>query len=222
VHNIQRKILAKLLYAESLNYAQMRPERVESNHFAYHLDQLVKAKIVGKKDKAYFLTSEGLAFVDRMSQEKMVDRVQPHIITAIDLTTPDGKTLLFQRNFQPYMNLIGFPLGKLHYSEPVQVAAVRELEEKTGLTNIPLTHRGMVYVQASMKKVVIGRVLYHVFHAEVAEELPTVTPANRGETYWADHRALDSTKLMPGFLRIKELLQTSPHELFFDEISVKL
>ena len=80
----------------------------------------------------------------------------------------------------------------------------------------------MVYVQASSKRVVIGRVLYHVFHGEVSDELATVTPENRGETYWADHTTLAPKQCMPGFLRIKELLSAYPDELFFDEISAKL
>ncbi|HSX43404.1 MAG TPA: NUDIX domain-containing protein [Candidatus Saccharimonadales bacterium] len=222
MHVIQRKILGKLLYASSLGYAQLRPAGVESNHFAYHLEQLVKTKLVGKKDKAYFLAPQGLAYVDRMSQGKMVERMQPHIVTAVDITTPGGKTLVFKRNFQPYFHLIGFPSGKLHYEEPILDAAVRELAEKTALTDIPLKHRGMVYIQAATKGVTIGRVLYHIFHAEVAEELPVSTPELRGETYWADHRALDPADCMPGFLHLKELLQENSDTLFFEEISTKL
>lgn len=210
------------MYAESLHYAQLRPERVESNHFAYHLEQLVKTKFVDKKGKAYCLAPEGLAYVDRMSQAKMIERLQPHIVTAIDLTTSDGKTLLFKRNFQPYIHQVGLPLGKLHYTEQVEQAAVRELEEKTGIKDIGLQHRGVVYIQASMKRVVIGRVLYHVFHADVSQALPTVTPEDRGETYWANHRSLQESELMPGFLRIKELLAGNPDELFFDEIQINL
>ena len=221
MHHIQAKILKKLLYVPESNYAGLRPDKVESNHFAYHLEQLLKAGLIEKQEKVYCLTPAGLAYIDRLSHGKMTDRLQPHIVAAIDLTTPDGKTLLFKRNFQPYLYLAGFPLGKTHYEELVADAAARELEEKTGLTGIPLTHRGMVYIQASQGGTTIGRVLYHVFHGDVLSELATVTPPERGECFWADHRTLEPAALMPGFLRVKELL-ASGERLFFDEIYAQL
>jgi hypothetical protein len=143
VHHIQRKILGKLLYAEMLSYSQARPAGVESNHFAYHLDQLVRDDIVTKEGKWYLLSPKGLALVDRMSQEKMVERLQPHILTMSKVTDPQGNTLLFRRGFQPYIHLLGFPLGKIHMEESVQAAAERELREKTGLEGSMLTQRGI-------------------------------------------------------------------------------
>ncbi|HSX31358.1 MAG TPA: NUDIX hydrolase [Candidatus Saccharimonadales bacterium] len=221
MHHIQAKILQKLLYVQGSNYAGLRPDKVESNHFAYHLEQLLKVGLLEKHDKSYRLTATGLAYIDRLSQGRMTDRLQPHIVTAIDLTTPDGQTLLFKRSFQPYLHLIGFPLGKMHYEEPIADAAVRELNEKTGLTGIPLTHRGVVYIQAMQGNATTGRVLYHVFHADVAEQLPATAPAERGECFWADHRSLAPEQLMPGFLRVKELLAVND-DLFFEEIAAQI
>jgi ADP-ribose pyrophosphatase YjhB (NUDIX family) len=221
MHHIQAKILRKLLYASTLHYAAMRPDSVESNHFAYHLEQLLKAGLVRKTGKDYSLSPQGLAYVDRLSQTKMTNRLQPHIITAIDLTTPTGETLLFKRHFQPYLRLAGFPLGKLHYEEPVLEGAVRELAEKTGLRGIPLQHRGMAYIQARSEGITIGHVLYHVFHGEAPVPLPTTTPHERGECFWADYHTIDPALLMPGFLGVKELLATSTN-LFFEEIIADL
>ncbi|HSX05179.1 MAG TPA: NUDIX hydrolase [Candidatus Saccharimonadales bacterium] len=221
MHYIQAKILQRLLYVAETNYADLRPEGIESNLFAYHLEQLLKDKMIAKVGKAYRLSPRGLAYIDRLSHTKMADRLQPHIVTAIDVVAASGETLLFKRNFQPYLYLLGFPLGKLHYEEPVIVAARRELEEKTGLLNLPLVHRGMVYIQASQEGTTIGRVLYHVFHADIPVPLPVVAPAARGECVWADYRQLDPACLMPGFLQVKALLETNSN-LFFDEITTEL
>jgi ADP-ribose pyrophosphatase YjhB (NUDIX family) len=109
----------------------------------------------------------------------------------------------------------------MHYDEPVHAAAARELQEKTGLQDIPLTHRGMVYIHASKAGVTIGRVLYHVFHGNAAGELPMITPPDRGECFWGDHTRLQADECMPGFLRIKQLVAES-QGLFFDEISADL
>lgn len=222
VHHIQSKILQKLLYVADSNYAALRPERVESNHFAYHLEQLLKDKLVEKANKRYRLSPQGLAYIDRLSQGKMVHRLQPHIVTAMDITTPDGLTLLFKRNFQPYLHLVGFPLGKVHYEESLMQAAERELQEKTGLTGIPLINRGILYIEARQQGTTISKVLYHVFHAGLPSPLSVASPPERGESFWADHRTLEPAALMPGFTRVKELLAASDDRLFFDEITADL
>lgn len=217
MHHIQRKILNALLYAESLGYAQMRPKGVESNHFSYHLDQLVKDGLVVKHDKQYSLTPNGLQFVDRLSQQKMVDRLQPHIVTAIDITNAAGQTLVYTRRFQPYINRIGFPLGKTHYEEAVETAAIRELTEKTGLTDIPLRHRGMVYLESKIQGVTISKVLYHIFQG-TTEQQPITVDATRGECAWTDHTVLKDQEVMPGFKAIKTLLDGPSDSLFFAEL----
>jgi ADP-ribose pyrophosphatase YjhB (NUDIX family) len=221
MHHIQAKILNKLLYVDSSNYAGMRPEGIESNHYAYHLEQLLREKLVIKNERAYRLSAKGLKVIDRLSHDNMHERLQPHIITAIDLTTSDGKTLLFTRNFQPYIHLTGFPLGKTHIEETVAEAATRELYEKAGLQGIPLVHRGMVYIETKQDGLVISKVLYHVFHGNVDAPLPTKTPAHRGTCQWADYTQLDPTTLMPGFVHIKKLLAASD-QLFFSEITEEL
>ncbi len=221
MHHIQAKILQKLLHAYSLNYAGMRPTGVESNHFAYHLEQLLKEGLIAKEGRVYYLSPAGLAYVDSLSQGKMVTRRQPNISTLIDVTTPDGQTLLFKRNFQPYLHLVGLPLGKLHYEERIADAAARELQEKSGLTGLELAHRGMVYIHVSLADTTITRILCHVFHADVAEALPVSIPPERGEVFWADRTTLDPATFAPGFTRVKELL-SADRGLFFEEIEVTL
>lgn len=218
MHHIQLKILRKLLYSDGGTYAALRPEGVESNHYAYHLEQLIREGLVYKEEKTYRLTADGLALVDRMNPDHLIRRLQPNIVTAIDLTTPDGKTLLFQRKFQPYRGLIGFPMGRLHLDEKILPAAERELSEKTGLEHIPLAHRGMAYVEAKQNDNTVSKMLYHVFHGDVDCELPVRTPENRGTCFWKDVNAIPSECFMPGFRALKQALRESPG-LFFLEIT---
>ena len=216
MHYIQAKILQKLLYANTLKYAEMRPTGIESNHFAYHLTQLLRDGLVVKKDKAYTLGPRGLSYVDRVSQEKMVDRLQPHIVTAIDITNDQGETLLLRRHFQPYIYKLSLPLGKTHYDETIMEAAVRELDEKTGLRDVPLTYRGHVYITSQQSGVTISKILCHVFSGTTSQHVAPKTD-HRGTTLWARIADQPATDFMPGMLRIHQLLQSSS-EPFFDEI----
>lgn len=221
VHYIQAKILKNLLYVESSGYARLRPAGLESNLFAYHLEQLLKDGFVAKIDKTYRLAPRGLALVDRMSQEKMVDRLQPHILTVISITNAKGQTLLYKRGFQPYIHKLGFPLGKTHLEETIQQAAERELYEKTGLQDIPLTQRGMVYVHITQAGFTITKALCHVFEGSLTEALPT-TSSHRGSCEWLDISTLEPSELMPGCLDIAQLLTAQIPGLFFAEYFYEL
>ena len=217
MHHIQLKILRNLLYSDGSTYAGMRPKGVESNHFAYHLEQLMREGLVVKDDqKTYRLTADGLALVDRMNPDHLVRRLQPNIVTAIDLTTPDGKTLLFERGFQPYIHQICLPMGRLHLGEEILPAAERELFEKTGLSGIALTHRGMAYIDAKRGEETVSKMLYHVFHGDVPYELPVSLRPERGRCFWEDIQTLSPERFMPGFLALKQALQNSSDFFFFE------
>jgi ADP-ribose pyrophosphatase YjhB (NUDIX family) len=220
VHHIQRKILYKLLYSSELGYAQMRPPGVESNHFAYHLEQLLQAGLLQKDGRRYSLTTSGLALADRVSHKSMTVRVQPHIVTSIYITNDAGQTLLYKHAFQPYLNLSGPPQGRLHYEEHVADAATRELAEKTGLVGIPLTHRGIAYIHATRQDADISKILTHVFSGTVngTPELSGQSP--NGFCSWANAARLPKAKCMPGFKEVQKLLLTD--QFFFTEIETKM
>ncbi|HSW74991.1 MAG TPA: NUDIX domain-containing protein [Candidatus Saccharimonadales bacterium] len=224
MHHIQKKILSLLLHTPSLGYAQMRPKGVESNHFAYHLEQLVRTGLVEKNDRQYSLTSEGLALADRVSHESMTVRKQPHIVTTIQVTNDEGKMAVFHHTFQPYLDKIGFPQGRLHYEETIAEAAARELAEKTGLQNVPLTHRGIAYIHATKDGVDISKVLAHVFTGTVSGA-PKLVSADKkkGKSLWEMPGAHEVNDYMPGFHEIRELLASYPStELFFIEVETTM
>jgi ADP-ribose pyrophosphatase YjhB (NUDIX family) len=219
MHHIQRKILEKLLYAEALTYAAMRPAGVESNHYAYHLDCLLKDGFILKKDKQYTLSPHGLSAIDRLSHVNMAERIQPHIVTVIDVTDDKGRTAVFKRNFQPYIHRISFPLGKTHIEESIAEAAARELLEKTSLQDIQLQQRGIVYLTSLRDGTRVSKILCHIFAGTVTGTPPiAAADSKRGEALWVDHTTLKPTDCMPGFHAIKQLLADSP-DFFFAEIT---
>lgn len=210
------------MHAPTLSYAQMRPKGVESNHFAYHLDQLVRAGLVLKKDRAYSLTTEGMALADRVSHADMTVRTQPHIVTTVCVTNEAGQAVLFQHEFQPYMHFVGFPQGRLHYGETVAQAATRELFEKTGLQDVPLTLRGNVFITAMKDNADLSRICSYVFTGSVAGK-PKLISADpkKGKVIWGDMAKYDKKPCMPGFHEIRKLLAESGG-FFFAEIQTEL
>jgi ADP-ribose pyrophosphatase YjhB (NUDIX family) len=206
------------MYSPTLGYAKMRPAGVESNHFAYHLDQLLKAGYVAKKDRDYSLTNKGKTLADRVSHNKMDVRVQPHIVTSIYIKHDSGKTLMFKHNFQPYLGLYGAPQGRLHYEESVTEAALRELKEKSGLEGVALAHRGMAYIQTKSGDEIISKILSHVFSGKVSGEPALGSESKNGEPMWIDASILKSNQYMPGFEDIEAKLHSDAAGLFFAEI----
>jgi ADP-ribose pyrophosphatase YjhB (NUDIX family) len=218
VHHIQTKILGKLLYADSFGYAAMRPAGIESNQFAYHLDQLLRAGLICKQDRKYMLTPAGLTFVDRLSQTAMVPRMQPNILTAIQLTNDHNQILLYTRKFQPYIYRHGLPQGKIHMGETVAQAASRELQEKTGLSDIKLTQKGIVYLEVKQQGALINKILVHLFTGSTNRQPKDVDPA-RGVCMWANPADYQVNELMPGFMAIQQLL-ADLKDFFFAELFV--
>lgn len=210
------------MYAPSLNYAQMRPKGVESNHFAYHLEQLLKAGLVTKSDRKYLLTAEGMALADRVSHQDMLVRKQAHIVTSICVTNDAGQTILFKHGFHPYLGLFGFPQGRVHYDEHIAEAAQRELFEKTGLDDIELVHRGSAYIHTTKEGVDISKLLAHVFTGTV-KSTPELASSDKqkGTSSWGDATKLAAGECMPGFKHILKLLGAN-QSLFFAEIDAEL
>ncbi|HEX6461811.1 MAG TPA: NUDIX hydrolase [Candidatus Saccharimonadales bacterium] len=150
----------------------------------------------------------------------MTIRKQPHIVSTIDITNEKGETLLFRHTFQPYLHLVGLPQGRLHFEERVAQAAERELFEKTGLKDIPLTHRGIVYIYATKQGEDISRIVANVFTGTVKDRPEVNSDERKGNAYWGKHSELTPQECMPGFLEVKALLEGKP--FFFAEIDCEM
>lgn len=210
------------MYAPSLGYAQMRPSGIESNHFAYHLDQLVREGLIAKNERGYSFTAKSLSFADGVSHHDMTIREQPRIITSIHITNNAGQVLLYRHAFHPYIGLYGPPQGRMHAGEWISRAAIRELAEKTGLTDVPLQHRGVAYVCAARQGVRVSALLLHVFSGTVQGTPALAEPTRNGSCSWIDVAKLTDVAWMPGYKEIGALLRTDSGGLFFTEIDTEL
>ena len=181
-HHIQKHIIDVLMYSETARFRDLRPPRVDTNLFTYHLNALVKMGMVMKADGGYALTPSGLSYVDRVSVEKRVMRTQPKIISMIVVQNEEGDVLLQRRTKQPYINTWTLPYGKLHVEDAsVMSAAKREVKEKLLINDQDLEHAGDCYIRVHVNGELLSTTLAHVFRfyrddIEVNEDLVWVRP----------------------------------------------
>lgn len=166
-HHIQKHILGVLMFQEVARFRDLRPPKVDTNLFSYHLKILIKSKIVKKLSSGYTLSTLGLAYVDRVSVLSKNLRTQPKIITMFVVQNSEGEVLLWKRKRQPYINAWTLPYGKLHTDDKsLQEAAARELTEKMHLTDQPVRHVGDCYIYVNTEGQLLSSTLTHVFRFE--------------------------------------------------------
>jgi 8-oxo-dGTP pyrophosphatase MutT (NUDIX family) len=196
-HYIQKDILSRLTHAAYLRFSELKPEGMESNIFMYHLKQLLSQGYVDKIGTGYQLAPKGLSYVDGLSTTNHKPREQPKLIAIIALHDDTGRWLLAERKIQPYIGTRMFPSGKQHRGETSAEHVSRELQEKTGLSDIPLLYRGTADIQISTADdEPLTHAVASVYEGQLfAAALPDET--DRFRFVWHDFTA-DMAPLMPG------------------------
>lgn len=191
-HHIQRHIIDVLMYQEIARFRDLRPPKTDTNLFTYHLNVLLKSGMLQKVEGGYTLTTLGLSYVDRVSEEKKVIRSQPKIITMLLIQNSDGDVLLQRRNKQPYINAWTLPYGKLHIEDQsLEAAAKREAKEKLGLDDQEVSHAGDCYIRVHGENGVVSTTLAHVFRFN-RDDIKTTE-----DIIWARPHKLATHKLAP-------------------------
>ncbi len=191
-HTIQKHILGVLMFQEVARFRDLRPPKVDTNLFSYHLKLLIKNNIVKKLASGYTLSTIGLAYVDRVSVLSKAVRTQPKIITMLVIQNSEGEVLLWKRKRQPYINAWTLPYGKLHTDDVSLEAAVqRELTEKIVLKDQPVRHVGDCYIHVNTEGQLLSSTLAHIFRFE-RDDIDL-----RDNFMWAKPHKLSQYKLAP-------------------------
>jgi 8-oxo-dGTP pyrophosphatase MutT (NUDIX family) len=213
-HHIQRSIVSYLMLHEYARFRDLRPERVDTNLFSYHLKLLLKSGYVVKDHRGYTLGSKGLRYVDRVRSDTMHLRTQPKIITMLLVQDGYGKVLLQKRTKQPSINTWTLPYGKLHIDDTsVLAAARREANEKLQYDPHKLRHVGDCYIRVMHDEVIESTTLVHVVRFETDGIAATDT------LQWVEPLALARLKLAPA---VEQIVTRSffGDEFFFEEFEV--
>jgi ADP-ribose pyrophosphatase YjhB (NUDIX family) len=167
MHLYQKHILDLLRSTETLRYSDLRPDDVESSHFKYHLDQLIKDGLVTRKDRGlYSLTTKGKASVDRLSRGRVNPNASPKVIT-YTLLQDDSSYYLLRKDKAPYLGLLNMVGGKVHNGESSEDAARREVREKTGLDIDKVQLAAIANIRIAEGDNLLTHAIAYVFTAQV-------------------------------------------------------
>ena len=213
-HHIEKHILQVLYRQKLARFRDLRPPRVETNLYSYHLKLLIKHGIIKKTEQGYRLAEKGLVYVDRVSSENMSVRTQPKIVTMLVVQNSNGDVLLQKRDKQPYIDTWTLPYGKLHIDDTsIKAAAVRETKEKLGLVNVAVEHAGNCYIRVKAHGDILTSTLVHVFRFE------NDSIAESSQLHWARPHKLSQYELAPAVEQIiARTFFRDPY--FFEEYTV--
>lgn len=137
VHDFQISILRELLFKPGARFSDLKKVDVTNDHFSFHINHLLKEKLIEKTDGKYFLTREGKEFANRMDTDSLKLEKQAKIAVALHAVRKIGKEreyLIHHRLKEPFYGWYGSHSGKTRWGETPLEAAKREFFEETGLT----------------------------------------------------------------------------------------
>jgi ADP-ribose pyrophosphatase YjhB (NUDIX family) len=205
----QKHILDMLRSNEAMRYSELQPRDVESSHFKYHLNQLIKDKHVEQVSRGvYHLTTTGKAYVDRLSEDSVNLRVTPKVIT-YTILHDDRHYFLQRKSKEPYIHLLNFIGGKVHMGESTKDAAIRDVYEKTQTNIETVTPRGVAEIRITKDGTLLSHVIAYIYSAQV-----TTQPDDTAEIEFEDIKLLKD--LAPDVISVLDALSPADGYAVFD------
>lgn len=213
-HHLQREILYKLVTNDALRFSELRPKNVDSNVATYHLQQLIKQKLVLKnEDGKYQLTELGKVAGINITLSKKELLEQAHSIILMALRDGDS-WLLRRRKAQPMFDKVGFVHGEPVAHENTILTARREFHNRTGIT-ADFYPRGFGYV-----RLVRGDNLESFVHFTMLEATKfsgeLLESSRNGENFWVKNPNFTDNDMIPSMSDIVKSMEESKI-FYFDE-----
>lgn len=217
MHWIQRDIFKKLTVSDGLRYKDLKPKDVDGNLFMYHLNQLIKEKLIQKNDKLYVLTGEGKSFVAKMSLAKGKETILPSNIVMIYMKNAKDELLLYRWSRQPYRNLVSLPFSRVRFGMSVFDAVEEVLFYKTNL-KAKTKYLGDIYLIVEEEGKAKRHNLVHIF-AATDSSVELHTDGLTGAPLFSKIDRLKASETVPGLTEIVKTIESKKNS-FFEEIRV--
>jgi ADP-ribose pyrophosphatase YjhB (NUDIX family) len=222
MHITQRKILAKLMYSESLRYSELKDKPMSGNQFTYHLDAMIRDGLVEKTpNEQYQLTLKGRRLSDKLSSRTLRRTEQPKLVVAVCIATTDTNEIVLQwRGRQPHAGVWSLPLAKIHFSESTEYTLQRIVHDRM---NLAVELRGVAYKGIFGVRAVdpTGEVVSHTFitlySARINPELLEELDPQRYQRFKLS-KITDSANFYPGLRQVLVAREQSLLELTVESV----
>ena len=81
MHRHQLRILKKLMFNPKLRFIDLLNEDITSEHFTYHLQQLIEKGLITKSNNMYLLTDKGKDYVGILDEETLEEEKNPKVMS---------------------------------------------------------------------------------------------------------------------------------------------
>lgn len=133
-HHIQNDIIHHLVRERTASFSELKPDRMESNAFNYHIKSLLREGFVCKSDDgSYTLTRLGmrLGLNSHLTAKQRLSLAHPvFLIMPID---NDGKILVRRRTAHPMYGYLGFIHGEPEHDELLDKSAAKAMDRYANL-----------------------------------------------------------------------------------------
>jgi ADP-ribose pyrophosphatase YjhB (NUDIX family) len=172
-HPIQLKIIGKICSSDGISFSKLHPDPtiIERDQYNFHLKQLVKQKIIYKRNGLYRLTTGGKHLIEEIQPVSIHgEPYQMFNVASLIIVVRDGqdglKVLYQKRKRQPMWNIKQIPGGRLLHSELAEAAASRRLKEETGLEATPNEFKLLAMIRVfrhSQTGTLYSDFFYHIY-----------------------------------------------------------
>lgn len=137
LNEIQMQIIKELTFKPSSKFSDIKPYKVTSDKFSYHLRILQEMNLIQKLENGeYVLTIEGKKLSGKIDTDKKQIEKQPKVsvLLIVKKLESNQEYLLIQTRLkEPFYGVKGFLTGKVQWGETIIETAERELLEEAGL-----------------------------------------------------------------------------------------
>lgn len=207
-HHLQSEIFSRLRTAKSRRYSELRDPIMESSLFMYHLNELIRQKLVQKVGRGeYALAPAGIMLAQTFSGETGKPRQGVLGYTLLFIRSDKGRWFVLERTKHPYVGMYACISGKLHMNETLNEAVQREMADFTNgqLNTVDVEYRG--YASVMIQK---GEQITHIAGPVwFADNVPEVEllPVRHGVPSWMDWKAEAYERFIPGWKEIVEMIE---------------
>ncbi|MFT4532153.1 MAG: hypothetical protein ACI9T8_000164 [Candidatus Saccharimonadales bacterium] len=137
MHHVQKSIVNRLAFADSLRFSELKTDGLESKLFDYHLKLTIVDGLVKKNDGGHYqLTQKGKQEGLQLQKKLPSHELAESVLFLLVRREVSGEWLLYTRSTHPLKDRTGFMHTIPNSTELATHTAANVLKARTGLTGL--------------------------------------------------------------------------------------